>query len=223
MKLFFTLIIVALHLQLKVYCQSEYDSEHLNVYVNKPDETIKAKVIPSNNKKISTNKSKIYYWYSNNQILQTKGGFDGRLLDGEYSAFYLNSNLKEKGSFKRGLKDKEWRSWYENGKLKESVQWYEGIRNGYHELFNEKGEKILSVKYKNNKLNGKEIKYESGKIISEINYKNGVALTVKSSPESGPHKEKTSSQQINEENKKYTIPKKSKPVPKSHEKDKEKK
>lgn len=162
--------------QITVFGQSKLNTEHLIVYVNELDQSVKATVLSSKNFKINPDKNKTYFWYSNNQIIQTNGGVDGKLLDGEYSSFYLNNNLKQKGKLKKGLRVGEWRSWYENGKLKEITEWNKGVKDGNYEAFNEKGDKIFSACYSNDKLNGKEIKYNSGKIISLKKYKNGIEI-----------------------------------------------
>ena len=67
-----------------------------------------------------------YFWYNSGAIHETQGGYSGRLLNGQYTAFYLNKNLKEQGIFKKGLKDGVWKSWRENGSLLAAVTWKHG-------------------------------------------------------------------------------------------------
>ncbi|MDB5130470.1 MAG: hypothetical protein JWR02_219 [Mucilaginibacter sp.] len=68
-----------------------------------------------------------YYWYLNNVIHSTQGGYNGQLLNGHYTAFYPDKNLKEEGDFKSGLKDGEWKTWNPKGDLKSVANWREGI------------------------------------------------------------------------------------------------
>lgn len=67
-----------------------------------------------------------YFWYNSGAIHETQGGYSGRLLNGQYTAFYLNKNLKEQGSFKKGLKDGTWKNWREDGSLLATVTWKHG-------------------------------------------------------------------------------------------------
>src|SRR3989344_7623881 len=106
------------------------------VYVNYPDYTVKADVF-SNPQKISVNENLTYYWYSSNKIIETKGGYDGKVLNGSYTSFYLSKNLKEKGSFKDGLKTSTWTSWNIDGKINEITTWKKGMKNGVYKKYNE--------------------------------------------------------------------------------------
>lgn len=67
-----------------------------------------------------------YFWYNSGAIHETQGGYSGRLLNGQYTAYYLNKNLKEQGLFKKGLKDGTWKSWREDGSLLATVTWKRG-------------------------------------------------------------------------------------------------
>jgi antitoxin component YwqK of YwqJK toxin-antitoxin module len=112
-----------------------------------------------------------YYWYSTNKVLETKGGFDGRLLHGSYAAFYLNNNLKEKGEFKKGVKNDQWTSWYDNGFMQERCMWKSGQRNGTYKSFDEKGNLLLEAHYRKGKLYGSMKSYTNGKLTDEKKYK----------------------------------------------------
>lgn len=68
-----------------------------------------------------------YFWYYNNVIHSTQGGYTGQLLNGHYIAFYPDKNLKEEGYFKRGLKDGEWKTWNQKGDLTNVTDWNEGV------------------------------------------------------------------------------------------------
>lgn len=68
-----------------------------------------------------------YFWYLNDKIHSTQGGYNGKLLNGHYIAFYPDKNLKEEGNFKRGLKDGEWKTWNRKGDITAVTYWNEGI------------------------------------------------------------------------------------------------
>ena len=71
--------------------------------------------------------AKTYFWFRQDTILRTVGGYGGRLLDGEFKAFYPNKNLKEYGVFNYGLKDGEWKTWNPDGSLRSVSYWKKGI------------------------------------------------------------------------------------------------
>src|SRR5437868_4522997 len=88
------------------------------VNISRRDTTIKVDVLAE---KSSTkpDENRTYNWFSSNQILETKGGYDGHLLHGSYSSFYGNNNLRQKGKFRKGLKEGKWISWYADGRINE--------------------------------------------------------------------------------------------------------
>lgn len=145
------------------------------VYLNYPDYTIKTDIL-SAKKKIATKENLTYYWFASNKVMETKGGYDGKILSGSYTSFYLSSNLKEKGSFKNGLKNGEWITWYENGKINEIITWRKGIKAGRYKNNDNNGNLISEACYKNDKLNGYQMKYKDGKITEKRKYKNGVEI-----------------------------------------------
>lgn len=148
------------------------------ITVNYPDYTIKTNVLNSN-KKIKAKANLIYYWYSANKIMETQGGFDGKILDGSFTSFYLSNNLKERGSFRKGLKHGEWLTWFEDGRIHEVRVWKNGVLYGECKTYNEKGELIKLWHVKNNQLHGYEAIYENGKLITDHCYKKGKLLPEK--------------------------------------------
>jgi hypothetical protein len=142
------------------------------VYINYPDYTVKTSVSNSG-KKIPVNETLTYFWYSSNRILQTKGAYDGKLIDGPYTSFFLSNNLKEKGNFKNGLKEGKWMSWYDNGKIDEVTNWSHGKKSGAYKKFNKDESLDFIAHYKNDKLHGKYMTYTSGEVSSVTRYKNG--------------------------------------------------
>ncbi len=166
--------------QLNFFYSQKYNdpttAKKFEVIVNAENSTIKTYVLRQK-KKVQTKANRIYYWYGSQKIMETIGGFDGRLLHGEYTAVYLNNQLKEKGSFCYGLKSNRWKYWYYDGKLKEVITWKKGRKNGYYALYNDFGELMAEGNFKNDKLHGSFKTYgNSGKLIEKKKYKNGEEL-----------------------------------------------
>jgi hypothetical protein len=145
------------------------------VYINYPDYTVKT-TVSNSTKRLDVKESLTYYWYASNKIIQTKGDYDGKIIDGPYTSFYLSNNLKEKGNFKNGLKDGKWISWYENGKINEIMNWKKGAKSGEYKKFDSDEFLRVSAHYKNDQLNGKKTTYSNGKIAEETNYKQGTEV-----------------------------------------------
>lgn len=152
--------------------------ESYTVYVNYPDYTIKTD-ISSKGKRINVREELTYYWYASNKIMETTGGYDGKILNGPYTSFYVTGNLKEKGTFRNGIKNGEWITWYETGKMKEINVWRRGVKSNTSKSFGINGDIISETKYKNGKLNGYQTTYGSGKIIAKKKYKNGIEVIKK--------------------------------------------
>ena len=168
------------------------DKECSAFTINTSNSTIKFEVL-SNKESFHPEEALTYYWYSTNKILETKGGYDGKLLHGQYSCFYMNNNLKEKGKFKKGLKDGEWITWFESGKIMEIITWKGGIRNGKYKSFDETGHPVLEAEYRKGMLNGKMTTYLKGEVSDVKVYRNDKEV---------PPKVKKEKQKGNESNKK---------------------
>jgi len=163
--------------------------KQFNVTVNYKDYTVKTQML-SQAKEIAINNERIYLWYSSQKIMETKGGYDGKLIHGKYNSFYLNNQLKEQGSIKYGLKNKEWKYWYPDGKLKEVINWKNGVKNGRYQLYNDYGQLMAKGCFKNDKLNGKFYTYgPGGNVTEKKTYKNGEETRPKIKSEK-PKKEK---------------------------------
>ncbi|MCC6370242.1 MAG: hypothetical protein IT236_04480 [Bacteroidia bacterium] len=178
-KLFLTLIILT-GFALKSQNYTSPSKQKLSgITINLDDQTIKTQMF-NQNPKINLDNSKTYLWYSSQKIMETKGGFDGKLLHGSYSCFYLNNQLKEKGQLKCGLKCKEWKYWYSDGKLREVITWKNGEKNGYYALYNDYGQLMAKGTFKNDKLNGKFYTYSNnGSLLEKKHYKNGEEILPK--------------------------------------------
>jgi antitoxin component YwqK of YwqJK toxin-antitoxin module len=147
--------------------------KQFNITVNFEDYTVKTQML-SQEKKIPVNNDRLYMWYSTQKIMETKGGYDGKLIHGVYKAFYLNNQLKEQGCVKYGLKNKEWKYWYPDGKLKEVITWKNGVKNGFYALYNDYGQMMAKGNFKQDKLHGKFYTYgNAGSVLEKKVYKNG--------------------------------------------------
>jgi hypothetical protein len=153
--------------------------KQFNVTVNFDDYTVKTQML-SQNKKFSPDNDRVYMWYAAQKIIETKGGYDGKLIHGTYRAFYLNDQLKEKGNIKYGLKHGEWKYWYSDGKLKEVITWNNGVKNGKYFLYNDYGQLMAKGRFKDDKLNGWFYTYNgNGKIADKKKYKLGDEIVQK--------------------------------------------
>jgi len=156
------------------------NSKTYTVYVNCEDCSIHADVL-FESANIHPKIGYTYYWYTDNEIKNTDGGFDGKLLHGEYKSFYLNKNLKEEGMFLYGLKDGIWKTWFPNGKIHEIVHYKKSRMHGDCEEYDENGNMVSKSNFKNGVLNGKMISYKKGNVDTVMVYKKGEAVPAKSS------------------------------------------
>jgi hypothetical protein len=83
-----------------------------------------------------TNDGLTYFWFTNNQIFHTDGGYSGKLLHGDYLSKYPNGQMKISGQFSFGVKNGEWKQWYEDGRLKETAEYSDGKLHGKHVVHN---------------------------------------------------------------------------------------
>jgi hypothetical protein len=131
-------------------------------------------------KKIKPNDELYYFWFKGDNIKRTRGGFEGKLLHGEYIEFYANKDLKEKGNFIYGLKTGEWKKWYPEGQLECIIRWRNGTMKGKFIQFDLNGDVCMKGYYKDNKLNGKIITYSSeGSVLRYEKYSDGKLITGK--------------------------------------------
>ncbi|MBL7932149.1 MAG: hypothetical protein JNL60_09605 [Bacteroidia bacterium] len=171
-----------IHILLVLFCSSFLSAQkgiepsklkQFNITVNFDDYTVKTQML-SQPKDISTDNDKTYMWYASQKLVETRGGYDGKLIHGTYRSFYLNNQLREQGEMRYGLKDKTWKYWYSDGKLKEVICWKKGLKNGTYLLYNDYGQLMAKSKFKNDKLHGTFYTYgPNGVIIEKKRYKHG--------------------------------------------------
>jgi hypothetical protein len=122
---------------------------------------------------------RFYYWYSNNQIKSTAGGYAGKVLDGDYRLFNRNKDLLQAGHYKLGLRTGEWKSWYTNGVIAKQERWRRGIPEGPFIENYPSGLLKRSGMYKRGLLHGKVYQYSSsGQALTE-KYRNGELIVPK--------------------------------------------
>lgn len=159
------------------FAQKDFEKNLINneVTINYPDSTVFAQLY-AGEKTIKPIQDRLYLWYRANDIKQTRGGIDGKALDGNYIVYYHDKNLKEKGFTKKGLRTGKWLRWYHNGEIQEFVNWKKGLKNGKFSTYNEAGKIILKGKYWKGKLHGMLYTYDSnGKFTIKI-YKKDVFI-----------------------------------------------
>jgi hypothetical protein len=205
-------------ISLRLLSQKEVEPEKIKAFsitVNYDNYTVKTQML-KDPKKITIDNDLTYLWFNAHKILETKGGFDGKLIHGYYKSFYLNNQLRESGEVKYGLKHNIWKNWYPDGKLKEVITYKNGRKNGYYELYNDYGELMAKGCFKNDLLHGKFYTYDNlGRISATKKYKHGNEMIPK--PKKEKVKKKSSEDSVTEDNKdsqEKTIPKKEKKVTK---------
>lgn len=148
------------------------------VYINYPDSSQKACVLNTQGK-IKPKQDAFYYWYGNNSIHITEGGFSGKLLHGNYTAYYPNHNLKSQGCFDHGLKSGKWITWYPSGRIHEIIYYSHGLAHGTNEVYDAEGNIAKRIYFRNGVKHGKTTYYTEGKVDSIVCYKRGMVVPIK--------------------------------------------
>jgi len=153
--------------------------KQFSITINSEDCTIKTQML-NHQKNIVAHNDRTYLWYSSQKLMETNGGYEGKLIHGYFKSFYLNNQLKEQGNVWYGLKNKKWRYWYRDGRLREIINWKKGKKSGEYLLFNDVGLLMAKGYFKNDKLHGTFYAYGSeNKIIEKKKYKNGIEIVRK--------------------------------------------
>jgi hypothetical protein len=187
------LLMVFISIGVPVFCQNttSYKHKKFTFHIEKKDTSISFDVCAVN-PKVDVNQNSLYAWYSDRSIMETKGGFSGKLLDGQYISYYGNKNLQEKGMYIQGRKEGKWIKWHPNGKINEVIYWRNGEKRGKYYLYNDAGQKMLFAHFKHDKLNGTAVSYEKDQKVLKTKYKDGKEVfpqVTKQKPEK-VHKEK---------------------------------
>lgn len=165
-------------------------SENQQVQIVDGD-TIRTFQVHKAKKEIKIPKQTRIYWFKNNHLFSTVGGYNGPLLEGDYSAMVSNRYLFEKGKFEFGLKEGEWLRWHPNGEIHSKYFWENGKREGPFYRYDSDGILKQTGKYKDDKINGKVIMYDINGEKIKIRYKHGEKIdTVTSGNNNEPNLEK---------------------------------
>jgi hypothetical protein len=154
----------------------DFQHKTYSIYVNYPTYSVRASVLFKNGK-VKPQEGRTYFWYALNSIQQTESGFDGKLLHGEYKAFYLSNALKECGRFQYGVKVGVWKNWHANGKVADECAYRNGRRHGKFRAYDEEGRLVLEVRYRNGNLHGTMKRYSNGELTGKYKYKRGKEKT----------------------------------------------
>jgi antitoxin component YwqK of YwqJK toxin-antitoxin module len=106
-------------------------------------------------------------WFYKVNDYTEKGSFIGDLRNGKWIALHSNGKIKYEGEYIQGNADGLHRFYYVNGKLEEEQFYISGIREKNWKKYNENGELILTITYRNNaeyRINGEKIDFEQDDI-----------------------------------------------------------
>lgn len=138
--------------------------------------------ISTKNKDFKADINTSYYWYSSNKIYCNKGGYSGKLLNGDYRVFGKNGELLSSGKFNKGRKDGKWKYWNENGQLIKLEPWCKGEMNGFVYEYYPTGKPSKKTHYCHGLKNGKEQVYTLDTVLVN-KYKKGKLLIPKTKNE----------------------------------------
>ena len=194
MKKVLILLISGVHL---VSAQKHVEPDKMkqfNIIVNQDEQIVKTQIL-KNPKKVHLNNDATYLWYTANQLVETKGGYDGKLVHGYYKSFFFTNQLKESGEIRYGLKSKKWRYWYSNGLLREVITWKHGRKNGAYAIYNDLGKLMAKGNFKDDQLHGRFYTYDTyGNVSEKKKYRHGEevikAPRIKKEKQPKPLKEK---------------------------------
>jgi len=124
---------------------------HSHVRIITPDGKVYAKLAYTTDCKKAVSPQKNYAWFDSGVITVTQGGYAGKLLNGEYTLWYLASKqLKEQGYYSYGLKHGVWKYWDATGHLQLTETWKQGLKNGESIFYDSLGREKERLKLYNN-------------------------------------------------------------------------
>ena len=89
-----------------------------------------------------------YFWFKSQKIHSSQGNAGGKVLHGDYLAYYKNGQLAMRGQFEKGLKEGEWKEWREDGSIKRICTYSNGSLHGDFCEFDETGNTVHDGVYK---------------------------------------------------------------------------
>lgn len=163
----------------------DFDMEERHATIYMPEYTIEVTFL-EDQKEIKAKPELWYTWYRSNMMMTTHGGYDGKLLHGEYVEFYPERNLRSEGLFFRGLKDGVWKYWYPGGEMRKMEKWDNGILDGPFIEYGKDGSKTKEGNYVKGQLHGWVKEYEAGKVSRKVKMNHGEELPAKTPKEKQP-------------------------------------
>jgi len=166
------------------FAQQKDDLSNLQSYqhtVNYADHKAVFQVAASSLQPQSVNPNVSYYWYSNNKLNVTQGGYSGRLLNGKYSEFYHTIGLRSQGIFGFGLKTGRWDKWSLAGLLIEQANFKGGILHGDFLSYDTTGKLTEWGRYRRGNRSGKWTRRIAADSLVSVRYRNGKVVRQKDS------------------------------------------
>lgn len=126
--------------------------------------------------------SHLYFWFSSGRIHQTNGGYDGKLLHGEYKVTDEEHRLLEQGNFRMGRKWGYWYTWYPNGKLRSLTRYRSRHDTQFIEEYDARGNWSRKGYIKNDLFTGQQqVRIKDSTVV--VRYKNGIRQQEKNNPD----------------------------------------
>lgn len=196
MKKGFIILVLIAGISSSMHAQDRKLKSH-PVVVNFENSFAKANVLDNPKRKMHPDENTLYFWYSNNKISFTRGGFTGKLLHGEYTEYYADGNLKTKGRYYTGIRKGKWMKWFTDGRLAEVCCFKNGLKQGSCRIYSKNGGLQSEQAYKRGVAHGKKISFSTdGKPIKKEVFKRGILIdstdyTLPKEKKKTGHKEKT--------------------------------
>jgi antitoxin component YwqK of YwqJK toxin-antitoxin module len=147
--------------------------------------------LESKNKKLEIMKWTVLFLFGFGLFSCTQAGSSSGNCETDLSAYSLENikgsslqkailstasgTVTEVGYVLNGCKTGSWSSYFpEDGKIKSVTNYLDGALNGPTIVFSSRGQLEKVTTYTNNELDGKYAEYNYGKVLKEMDYKNGV-------------------------------------------------
>jgi len=166
---------------LNCYGQREISKEDktYSMEINSKEFVEKISIARNNREKNKKCKPLWYFWYLNNAVHFSEGGYSGKLLNGAYTSYYKSMNLRSSGTFRYGLMHGEWNMWFESGAMKSTEQWKNGVKNGTCVYFSEDGISKKTEDYRRGIINGKQKIYCNDSLVEVHKFRDGKEIIKK--------------------------------------------
>lgn len=144
------LILIAIFLYTPSIAQKYTNFKYRDIHVYNEGMSINTRIVTETH--ITVKSDRWYYWFDNQSIHITQGGYTKYLLDGAYTVHFESNQLAEKGFFKNGLKCRKWFYWDREGHLQSVEYWRNGKISGKKYIYDSTGSVIIIERYRKGKL-----------------------------------------------------------------------